>query len=63
VQDFHAYPSNFVVGPEYSAAARLFNNQIYWDILYLDSDMDQNRAGVLANDIRTILESAVEEEL
>lgn len=63
VRDFHAYPSNFVVGPEYSAAVRLFNDQIYWDILYLDSDMDQNRAVVLADDIRTILESAVEEEL
>lgn len=63
VRDFHAYPSNFVVGPEYSAAVRMFNDQIYWDILYLDSDMDHDRAAVLFDDIRTILESAAEEEL
>ncbi|MCP5106729.1 MAG: hypothetical protein GY950_25315 [bacterium] len=61
VRDIHAFPSNFVLGPEYSAVVRVYDGQIYWDILYLDSDMDQTQAGVIADEIRTLLESAVEE--
>lgn len=61
VQDIHAFVSNFVLGPEYTAQVRLFNGQLCWDILYLDSDMDAKQAGIIADEIFTILESAVEE--
>jgi len=63
VRDIHAFPSNFVVGPEYSALVRLFDGRIFWDILYLDSDMDREQAEVMAGEIRTILESAAAEEV
>jgi len=63
VRDLHAFPSNFVLGPEYSAAVRMFDDQIYWDILYLDSDMDREQAEVMAGEIRTILESVAEEDM
>jgi len=62
VQDIHAFVSNFVLGPEYTALVKLFDNHIYWDILYLDSDMDHEQAKVIADEIRTILESAAKEE-
>ena len=62
IQDIHAFVSNFVVGPEYTALVNLFDNHIYWDILYLDSDMDHEQAVVIADEIRTILDSAVKEE-
>lgn len=61
VRDIHGFASNFVVGPEYSALVRLFDDHIYWDFLYLDSDMDHEQAGVIADEIRRILESAVKE--
>jgi NRPS condensation-like uncharacterized protein len=62
LKEVHAFVSNFVVGPEYTALVNLFDNHIYWDILYLDSDMDHEQAGVIADEIRFILESAVKEE-
>lgn len=61
VQEIHAFVSNFVLGPEYTAQVRLFNGRLCWDILYLDSDMDAKQAGIIADEIFTILESAVEE--
>ncbi|UCH97061.1 MAG: hypothetical protein JSV88_09480 [Candidatus Aminicenantes bacterium] len=62
VRDIHAFVSNFVLGPEYTAQTRWFDGRFYWDILYLDSDMDYKQAKVIAEEIRTILESAAEEE-
>jgi hypothetical protein len=61
VRDIHGFASNFVVGPEYSALVRLFDDHICWDFLYLDSDMDHEQAGVIADEIHRILESAVRE--
>lgn len=61
VQDIHAFVSNFVLGPEYTAQVRWFDHRLYWDILYLDSDMDHKKAAEMADLIRTILESAVKE--
>jgi hypothetical protein len=63
VRDIHAFVSNFVLGPEYTAQVRWFKGRFYWDILYLDSDMDHEQAEVIADEIRTILESAAKEEL
>ena len=60
--DLHAFVSNFVVGPEYAVVARLFDNRVYWDLLYLDSDMDHDQAVRVADEIRLILEAAVGEE-
>jgi len=61
VRDVHAFPSNFVVGPEFSALAKIFNDQIYWDFLYLDSDMDENRAKTIADEVCASLETAAQE--
>jgi hypothetical protein len=61
VRDIHGFASNFVLGPEYSSLVRLFDDHIYWDFLYLDSDMDHEKAAVIADEILKILESAVKE--
>ncbi len=63
VRDIHAFVSNFYLGPEYTAQVRVFDKKIYWDMLYLDSDMDREQAEVIAGEIRTILESAIVEEV
>lgn len=63
IKNIHAFVSNFVLGPEYTAQTRLFDKQFYWDILYLDSDMNEEKARIIADEIRSILDTAAEEEV
>jgi NRPS condensation-like uncharacterized protein len=62
VHDLHAFVSNFYLGPEYTAQVRGFDKHFYWDIVYLDTDMDTVQAAVIADEIRSILDSAAKEE-
>ena len=62
VLDIRAFVSNFVVGPEYTALVNLFDGKINYNILYLDADMEQKQAGVIADEIRAVLKSAAEEK-
>ncbi len=62
LKEIHAFVSNFGVGPEYTALARLFHKQIYFDILYLDTDMDQRMATTIATEITRQLDLAIEEK-
>ncbi|MCP4155651.1 MAG: hypothetical protein GY757_48450 [bacterium] len=59
VRGLHAFVSNFGLGPEYTAQVRIFDNCFYWDILYLDSDMDEKLAGVLAAEIEALLKEII----
>lgn len=56
VRALHGYVSNFPVGPEYAATARIFNRRLWMDSLYLDSDMSRETAQQIANEILFILE-------
>jgi hypothetical protein len=58
VTGVHAFAANMTVGPEYSALVRLFRDELWWDIMYLDCDMDAAGAQQIADDMRTILEEA-----
>jgi hypothetical protein len=51
----HAFVSNMILGPVYTANVRIFMGQLYWDMIYLDSDMDENTALQLANSIQQTL--------
>jgi len=61
IDELRVFTSNFYLGPEYSAQTRYFNRQFYWDIIYLDSDMDDKQAGEIADDIIQTLESFAKE--
>lgn len=54
----HAFVANFTVGPEYSALVRLFRGELWWDIMYLDCDMDEAGAKAIAREMQLILEEA-----
>jgi hypothetical protein len=41
-----------------ASQARLFNNQIWWDFIYLDTDMDAEMAGKIIAEVKAILEEA-----
>ena len=59
VRGLHAFTTNMTIGPEYSALARLFKGEIWLDCMYIDSDMDEEKARQIAGEIRLILEAAV----
>jgi hypothetical protein len=58
VTGLHAFAANMTLGPEYSALVRLFRGELWWDILYLDSDMDAAGAQAIAREMQEILERA-----
>ncbi len=61
VVGLHAFTSNLPIGPEFSALARMFLGEIWLDFLYLDSDMGEEKALRMSNEVRNILESAAGE--
>lgn len=58
VVGLHGFVSGFDLGPELASQARLFNDQIWWDFIYLESDMDEELAGKIIAEVRAILEIA-----
>jgi hypothetical protein len=58
VRGLRAFVSNFEVGPEYTAQARILDGALQLDVVYLDSDMDAALAGTIAEEILDILRAA-----
>ncbi len=54
----HAFVSNIDLGPDYTALARLFDGELLWDIVYMDSDMDSSQANLIAEEIRGLLQGS-----
>lgn len=59
LRGMHAYISNNRLGPEYVAFAKILFEQLSFDILYLDSDMDRGTAEAIADDVcRRLVEAS-----
>ncbi len=58
VVGLHGIVSNFGLGPEYVAHVSLFNDTLFWDILYLDMDLSRDQAQRIADEIQAILAQA-----
>ena len=58
VRGLHAFVSNFALGPEYTALARIFDGELRLDVVYLDVDMDAALARELAEEIVDLLRRA-----
>ncbi len=58
IRGLHAFVSNFQLGPEYTALARIFAGELRLDILYLESDMDESAAAAMAEEILDTLRCA-----
>ncbi len=54
----HTFVTNFTLGPEYAALARIFGGRLICDMLYLDADMDHPTARAIAGRTQRILEAA-----
>ncbi len=59
VRDVHVFVSNFPLGPEYTAQARIFRGRLVWDIVYLDADMTADEAWAIAREMKARLGDAV----
>jgi len=58
LRGLHAFVSNFALGPEYTALVRLFDRRLWWDVLYLDGDLDRDEARRIGERIVGLLEAA-----
>jgi NRPS condensation-like uncharacterized protein len=58
VTGLHGFVSGYDLGPEMASQTRLFNDQVWWDFIYLDTDMDTEMAEKIIGEVKTILESA-----
>jgi len=50
--DVYGFVTNFELGPEYTAQAAVVDEQVQWNILYLEGDMDAAKAQLIADEIR-----------
>jgi hypothetical protein len=59
VRGLHAFLSSFDLGPEVSAQARLFDDGLWVDFMFLETDMNKEMAGKIVGEVKAILEGAV----
>lgn len=59
VTGLHGFVSPFDLGPELAAQAQVFNNQLFWDFMYLEADMSREEADAILGEIENILNSAL----
>jgi hypothetical protein len=58
VKALHGFLSSFDLGPEVSAQARLFEDKLWMDFMFLETDLDRETAGKVVGEVRAILERA-----
>jgi NRPS condensation-like uncharacterized protein len=58
VAGLHAFLSSFDLGPEVSAQARLFKDELWIDFMFLETDMDRETTEKIVGEVKTILEEA-----
>lgn len=58
VMGLHGFISAYDLGPELSAEAQIFNNQLFLDFIYLEADMSREEANAIVEEIKSILKSA-----
>lgn len=59
VNDIHSFVSPYDLGPEFAGQARFFNGQLIWDFACLEADLSGGEAQVIAEEIGSILNSAL----
>jgi len=57
VMGIHGFVSAYDLGPEFSAEALIFNNQLFLDFVYLEADMSREEANAIVEEIKSILKS------
>ena len=55
----HGFVSAYDLGPELAAEALIFNNQLFLDFVFLETDMSREEARAIVEEIKSILKSIV----
>ena len=58
VLDVRGFLSTAHIGPEVAAQARLFNNELQIDFMFLKTDMDRDMAEKIVEEVKAVLEQA-----
>jgi hypothetical protein len=56
------FVSNFGLGPEFSAQTLMFKGKLFWNLLYLETDMNEETAKMIADEIKGLLVSKALED-
>ena len=59
VMGVHGFVSAYDLGPEFSAEAQIFKDQLFWDFMYLEADMSREEANAIVEEIKSILKTAL----
>ncbi len=62
VLDVRGFASNFGLGPEFSAQTLLYNGKLSWNIVYLETDMSQETAQAITDEIKYLLVANAKED-
>jgi hypothetical protein len=55
VTSVHGFVSNFGLGPEFSGRVGLYNDELIWDMLYLDTDLGIEKAAEIVAEIQALI--------
>ena len=58
VTGLYAFLSSYDLGPEVSAQARLFKDELWIDFMFLETDMNRETAKIIVGEVKAILEGA-----
>jgi len=57
VLEVHGFVSAFGFGPEMASQAQMFNDQLFWDFIYMDADMGEATAKAIVEEIKSVIAS------
>jgi hypothetical protein len=61
VNAVHGFVSAYAFGPEIASQAQLFDDKLFWDLAYLEEDMNRETAKAIVEEIKGIMKAAVEQ--
>jgi hypothetical protein len=61
IRAIRGFVSNFGLGPEFSGRVGLYDGELLWDMLYLNSDMDRGKATAISEEIKEILHKSTQD--
>lgn len=59
VSGMHGLVSAYDLAPELSSQAYYFNKQLFWDFIYMEEDMDQEKVVAIVEEIKGIMKSVI----
>jgi len=59
---YNGFISNNILGPQITGQVNLFNNELYWNVGYLENDINTEQANTIADDIISIIKNGIRDK-